>query len=77
MGATHANSSAGVIGYPWRSVICGTLVADPYRPLEDTDAPESRRWIDAENSLTEAFLETVNRPILVKPCALRARLEDP
>jgi len=37
----------------------GTLVADPYRPLEDTDAPESRRWIEAENELTEAFLAGV------------------
>jgi prolyl oligopeptidase len=37
----------------------GTLVADPYRPLEDTDAPESRRWIEAENVLTEAFLTGV------------------
>ncbi len=30
----------------------GTLVADPYRPLEDVDAPETRAWIDAENHLT-------------------------
>ena len=32
----------------------GTLVADPYRPLEDSDAPESRAWITAENALTGA-----------------------
>ena len=37
----------------------GTPIADPYRPLEDTDAPESRRWIEAENELTEAFLAAV------------------
>jgi len=37
----------------------GTLVADPYRPLEDTDSPASRRWIDAENELTEAYLAAV------------------
>ena len=34
----------------------GTLVADPYRPLEDGDAPESRAWIAAENELTERIL---------------------
>jgi len=34
----------------------GTLVADPFRPLEDTDAPASRAWIAAENVLTAAVL---------------------
>ena len=33
----------------------GTLIADPYRPLEDTDAPATRAWIEAENALTEQF----------------------
>ena len=30
----------------------GTRVADPFRPLEDADSPETRKWIDAENALT-------------------------
>ncbi len=34
----------------------GDLVPDPYRPLEDPDSPESRRWIEEENRLTEGFL---------------------
>ncbi len=34
----------------------GTLVADPYRPLEDTGSPESRAWIAAQNELTERAL---------------------
>ncbi len=34
----------------------GTLIADPYRPLEDSDAPESRAWIAAENQLTDRVL---------------------
>jgi prolyl oligopeptidase len=34
----------------------GTLIADPYRPLEDTDAPAARAWIAAENALTEGWL---------------------
>lgn len=37
----------------------GTRVPDPYRPLEDPDAPESRAWIDAENKITFAFLEGI------------------
>jgi prolyl oligopeptidase len=34
----------------------GTLVADPYRPLEDSDAPATRAWIDAENELTASVI---------------------
>ena len=37
----------------------GTRVADPYRTLENPDAPETRAWIDAENQVTEAFLAQV------------------
>ena len=35
----------------------GTRVADPYRPLEDPDAPATRAWIEAENKITFGFLE--------------------
>ena len=35
----------------------GTLVADPYRPLEDSNSPETRAWIEGENQLTSAFLD--------------------
>lgn len=35
----------------------GTSVADPYRPLEDSDAPATRVWIEAENALTSRFLD--------------------
>ena len=34
----------------------GVKVADPYRPLENPDAPESRAWIEAENKVTFDFL---------------------
>ena len=37
----------------------GTLIADPYRPLEDADAPATRAWIEAENELTESLLAAV------------------
>ncbi|HEX4542987.1 MAG TPA: prolyl oligopeptidase family serine peptidase [Candidatus Acidoferrum sp.] len=33
-----------------------TVVADPYRWLEDQDSPETRAWIDAEQKCTEAAL---------------------
>jgi prolyl oligopeptidase len=34
----------------------GTRVADPYRWLEDVDAPETLRWIKAQQALTTPFL---------------------
>jgi prolyl oligopeptidase len=34
----------------------GVSIADPYRPLEDSDAPDSRTWIEAQNALTEEVL---------------------
>ncbi len=37
----------------------GVSVADPYRPLEDADAPLTRAWIDAENRLTRSLLDAV------------------
>jgi prolyl oligopeptidase len=37
----------------------GTSVADPYRPLEDGDAPASRAWISAQNELTARVLGEV------------------
>ncbi|MBI2775986.1 MAG: S9 family peptidase [Chloroflexi bacterium] len=35
----------------------GTRIEDRYRPLEDSDAPEVRGWIEAQNALTAAILE--------------------
>jgi prolyl oligopeptidase len=37
----------------------GTAIADPYRPLEDSDAPETRAWIAAQNALTGRVLAAV------------------
>lgn len=34
----------------------GTLVADPYRPLEDADSEVTRAWVEAQNELTELVL---------------------
>ncbi len=37
----------------------GTKVADPYRWLEDTDSPETRAWVEAENKVTDAYIAQI------------------
>lgn len=37
----------------------GTKVADPYRWLEDPDTDDARRWIEAQNKLTFAYLAEI------------------
>jgi prolyl oligopeptidase len=49
----------------------GELIADPYRWLEDTYNPETRRWIEHQNERTEAFLRTAPSRE-----AIRARLTE-
>ena len=34
----------------------GVEIADPYRWLEDQDAPETRAWLDAQNAYTDSLL---------------------
>ena len=47
----------------------GTSIADPYRWLEDVDAPATKAWVEAQNRLTDSFLATIpERP------AIKARL---
>lgn len=48
----------------------GTRVADPYRWLEDTDAPDTRTWIAAQNEVTRAWLDEVrSRPAIAERLA--------
>ena len=49
----------------------GTKVADPYRWLEDETSAETKDWIDAQNRLTFAYLDTI--PYREK---LKARLTE-
>ncbi len=37
----------------------GTLVADPYRWMEDVDAPATRAWVEAEAKLTSDYLAAI------------------
>lgn len=52
-------------------VLHGEKVADPFRPLEDGDAPATRAWIEAQNRLTECWLADVPAR-----AAIRARLTE-
>jgi prolyl oligopeptidase len=47
----------------------GVAVADPYRPLEELDAPATRAWVEAEAKLTQAYLAGIPQR-----AALRDRL---
>ena len=49
----------------------GTAVADPYRWLEDLDAPATRAWVSAEATLTHRYLET-----LPQRARIRARIAE-
>ncbi len=48
----------------------GTSVADPYRWLEDSDAAETRQWIEAQNALTFGYLAKIP-----ERAAIHARLK--
>ncbi len=47
----------------------GFQVTDPFRKLEDLDAPETQTWVDAEVELTERFFAAIPQR-----AAIRARL---
>ncbi|WZO99391.1 prolyl oligopeptidase family serine peptidase [Isosphaeraceae bacterium EP7] len=44
----------------------GTKIADPFRWLEDPDSAETRAWVEAENKVTFAFLESIPERAAIK-----------
>jgi prolyl oligopeptidase len=49
----------------------GTKVADPYRPLENIDSPQTRAWVEAQAALTRSYLDAIPQR-----AAIRAHLES-
>ncbi|WCJ61204.1 prolyl oligopeptidase family serine peptidase [Fontisphaera persica] len=49
----------------------GQRIADPYRWLEDADSPETKAWIEAQNRVTFALLESIP-----ERAAIRQRLTE-
>ena len=49
----------------------GVKVKDPYRWLEDDNADETKAWVDAQNAVTFAYLETIPERERI-----RARMEE-
>src|SRR3954467_15735922 len=44
----------------------GVSIADPYRWLEDTDSPETKAWVAAENQLSDSYLATIPQRAAIK-----------
>jgi prolyl oligopeptidase len=38
----------------------GTPIADPYRWLEDPNSPETKAWVEAQNEVTFAYLQSIS-----------------
>jgi len=44
----------------------GTIINDPYRWLEDDESSETGAWVDAQNKVTQAYLEQIPFRQLIK-----------
>ncbi len=59
------SASAAPLAYPETARVdqvdtyFGKQVADPYRWLEDDNAPQTKAWVEAENKLTFGYLEKI------------------
>ena len=63
--AAQNGNPQGTLTYPVTRTVDVTdkfgaaTVADPYRWLEDLNAPETAQWVSAENAVTNAYLATL------------------
>jgi len=71
LGAQTQSASPAPLTYPAATrgtqtdVYHGVSIADPYRWLEDTDSPETKAWVQAQNRLSDAYLATIpERPAI-------------
>jgi prolyl oligopeptidase len=59
---THLTADASMLKYPASKTVDqvddyhGTKVADPYRWLENPDAPDTKAWVEAQNKVTFDYL---------------------
>jgi prolyl oligopeptidase len=73
--ATGCSTMSSKINYPPTATTnvvdnyYGTLVADPYRWLEDDNSPETKAWVQAQNQVTFAYLNAIS-----ERAAIRTRL---
>ena len=44
----------------------GTSVADPYRWMEETETAEMKSWIEAENKITDAYIQAIPQRAKIK-----------
>jgi prolyl oligopeptidase len=70
--AANAQSPAQPLKYPetrksdHTDTYHGTVVADPYRWLEDDNSAETKAWVRAQNAVTDKFLEAMPQRMPVR-----------
>jgi prolyl oligopeptidase len=55
----------------FHEILHGVALTDPYRWLEDDASPETRAWIDAQNTYSHALIEPI-----AKRAQIRSRLDE-
>ena len=72
LAATSLAQTSAPLSYPSATrgtqsdVYHGTTIADPYRWLEDTDSPETKAWVEAQNRLSERYLSNIPERAAIK-----------
>jgi prolyl oligopeptidase len=67
-----AQTTAGALKYPVAlkanqvDDYHGVKIADPYRPLEDPDSPQTKAWVEAENAVTFAYLGAIPEQVAIR-----------